>query len=306
MLDRQGLHLRAALFASIRQFFSTRGFLEVDTPIRQPVIIPESNILPLAAEGQYLQTSPELCMKRILASGCDNIFQICPCFRKDERGRNHLEEFTMLEWYRSGADYLQLMEDCEALLAAIATEMAGLSHDVGRMHGAGPFPGIELRVPWQRLTVAEAFSLYSSIPLRQSVAEGRFEEVLVECVEPHLGVSAPAFLTDYPVELASLAKKKDNDPSTVERFELYVHGIELANGFSELTDTVEQRLRFENELASIARAGRKSPEMPERFLHDLQKLPAAAGIALGIDRLFMLLTGERQIDRVVSFAPEDF
>ena len=157
MLDRQGLHLRAALFASVRQFFSTRGFLEVDTPIRQPVIIPESNILPLAAEGQYLQTSPELCMKRILASGCDNIFQICPCFRKDERGRNHLEEFTMLEWYRSDADYLRLMSDCEELLVEIARSMALSFPGSEKIPEGGVFPGINLSVPWERLTVEEAF-----------------------------------------------------------------------------------------------------------------------------------------------------
>ncbi len=121
MLDLPGLHIRAALFRLVRQFFSDRGFLEVDTPVRLPVTIPESNITPLRAEDHFLQTSPELCMKRLLAAGCSKIFQICPCFRKGEHGSRHLEEFTMLEWYRTGADYHQLMSDCDALLFFIAS-----------------------------------------------------------------------------------------------------------------------------------------------------------------------------------------
>ena len=129
MLDIEGLHFRAALLAAIRHFFTGLGFLEVDTPLRQPVLIPESNIVPLTSEGQYLQTSPELCMKRLLAAGCTEIFQICPCFRKGERGRLHLEEFTMLEWYRVGADYRRLMADCEMLLRHIARIS-------GRVHGS--------------------------------------------------------------------------------------------------------------------------------------------------------------------------
>jgi len=306
MLNRQGLHLRAALFSSIRNFFSSRGFLEVDTPIRQPVIIPESNIFPITAEGQYLQASPELCMKRILASGSGSIFQLCHCFRKGERGRLHLEEFSMLEWYRCDADYLQLMDDCEDLLLAVAGDLQQWAGNFGGGGWGEPFPGLYHKKPWARLSVDEAFSRYSPVPLEQSMSEGRFDEVLVEYVEPHLGTTAPVFLFDYPVQLGSLAKKKDNDPSKVERFELYVDGIELANGFSELTDTVEQRQRFALELESIAGAGFVPAGMPERFLEDLQQLPATAGIALGIDRLLMLLVGERQINKVVPFAPDDF
>ncbi len=123
MLDLPGLQMRATLLRLIRSFFYKRGFLEVDTPLRQPVLIPESTIVPFTAEGQYLQTSPELCMKRLLARGCEKIFQICPCFRKGETGRLHLEEFTMLEWYRSRADYQDLMSDCEDLLRFIAQNM---------------------------------------------------------------------------------------------------------------------------------------------------------------------------------------
>jgi lysyl-tRNA synthetase class 2 len=306
MLDRQGLHLRAALFASVRQFFSIQGFLEVDTPIRQPVIIPESNILPLTAEGQYLQTSPELCMKRILASGCDNIFQICRCFRREERGRNHLEEFTMLEWYRRDADYLQLMTDCEELLVEIAGSMALSFPGSEKLTEGGAFTGINLGVPWERMTVEEAFSRYSPLPLQQCIAENCFDEVIVEYVEPNLGCASPTFLYDYPVQMASLARCRENDPTKAERFELYVNGIELANGFSELTDVNEQRRRFIREIGYIEMSGGDSSGIPERFLDDLGRIEAAAGIALGMDRLFMLLAGEREISKAVSFAPGDF
>ena len=302
MLDRQGLHLRAALFASIRRFFSSRGFLEVDTPLRQPVIIPESNIVPLTAEGQYLQASPELCMKRILAAGCDNIFQICPCFRQGERGRYHLEEFTMLEWYRLDVDYRQLMDDCECLLAAVVKDLAGT---VAGGEG-GALVRFDLARPWPRLSVEEAFRRYSPLSLERSMADDCFEEMLVEHIEPHLGCAKPLFLYDYPVEMAALARTKPGQPTRAERFELYLHGVELANGFSELTDAREQRQRFAAELGRIERMGRSHGGMPARFLADLERLPAAAGIALGVDRLFMLLTGCEEIGRAVSFSPEDF
>lgn len=304
MLDPQGLHLRAALFASIRSFFSAQGFLEVDTPIRQPVIIPESNIVPLSSEGQYLQTSPELCMKRILAAGCERIFQLCPCFRKDERGRRHLEEFTMLEWYHRDADYLQLMEDCENLLLHIAVN---LEKTMPGCVGLGVvFAGLDLKKPWERLAVDEAFRRYSPLSLEQALAADCFEEMLVTYVEPNLGVKTPVFLYDYPVQLASLARRKPDDPAKAERFELYLQGVELANGFSELTDIDEQRQRFLGELEKIESSGRRSTGLPERFLDDLGLLTTAAGIAMGVDRLFMLLWGRQGIADVVSFAPDDF
>jgi elongation factor P--(R)-beta-lysine ligase len=305
MLDPQGLRIRAALFAAVRLFFTAQGFLEVDTPLRQPVIIPESNIVPLTADGQYLQTSPELCMKRILAAGCPKIFQICPCFRKDERGRRHLEEFTMLEWYRRDADYHALMTDCEDLLQSVAERLAGILPDAaGREKRISV--DLDLAAPWPRLTVEEAFRRYSPLSLEQAIAGDCFEEILVEFVEPRLGVGSPVFLLDYPAEMASLARRKADEPARAERFELYLNGIELANGFSELTDADEQRQRFRHELDLIERSGRRPAGMPERFLDDLDRLPSAAGIAFGLDRLFMLLMGRHEIGEVVSFAPEDF
>ena len=304
MLDSHGLHLRAAFFRCIRSFFYQQGFLEVDTPLRQPVYLPESNIVPLASEQLYLQTSPELCMKRLLAAGNSKIMQICPCFRKEERGRLHQEEFQMLEWYRTGADYHQLMLDCEELLRFLMKSL--LQQRPGGGAGQQFFSGVTLAARWQRMTVAEAFSRYSPIPLQQALKEDRFDEILVECIEPHLGNGAPVFLYDYPVELGSLARKCRDNPAVVERFELYLHGVELANGFSELTDAEEQRARFVDEIATIKGSTGREVTMPERFLTDLRHLDTAAGIAMGLDRLFMIAMNRQHISEAVTFSSEDF
>lgn len=304
MLDKNGLHLRAAFFQCIRSFFLSQGFLEVDTPIRQPVYIPESNIVPLTSEKEYLQTSPELCMKRLLAAGNDKIFQICHCFRKEEKGRLHLEEFQMLEWYRSGADYYQLMLDCEELLRFIKEN---LNDRLAKsfINGYTLFPGSNLEGQWERLTVTDAFSKYSPMKLDQAMRKGTFDEVLVEYIEPHLGKVSPVFLYDYPVQLGSLARKKAENPAVAERFELYIKGVELANGFSELTDAGEQRQRFIYEIASIKSNPDREAPMPEKFLADLDHLESAAGIAMGLDRLFMIALNHRRISESVTFSPED-
>ena len=302
MLSLERLHLRAAFFRAIRTFFHQQGFLEVDTPIRQPVYIPESNIEPFASETHYLQSSPELCMKRLLAHGCERIFQISHCFRKGESGRLHLEEFQMLEWYRTGCDYFQLRTDCEQLVRFVVEALEDL-----RVKGARGFlPGIDLSAKWQRLTVADAFHQYCPCSLDWALANDRFDEILVEYVEPKLGHQSPVFLYDYPIQLASLAKKSENNPHVAERFELYIKGIELANGFSELTDEVEQRNRFAQEIAAIRIKQGSNARMPERFLEDLAKLGKATGIALGVDRLFMLFLDSSSISSAVTFNPEDF
>ncbi|MDO9040979.1 MAG: EF-P lysine aminoacylase EpmA [Desulfocapsaceae bacterium] len=307
MLDLQGLRFRAAFFHSLRSFFVRQQFLEVDTPIRQPLLIPELNIEPLASEGWFLQASPELCMKRMLAAGCDRIFQLCNCFRKGERGRLHLEEFTMLEWYRKDADYEDLMADCEALLGSLLADLEVMA--LCAFDGEGLRVDdrvISLQPPWDRLSVHEAFARYSPVPIEQAMAADTFDAILVEYVEPNLGKERPLFLYDYPVELGSLARCKEGNPQLAERFELYINGIELANGFSELTDSQEQRQRFEQELSMMEEGRRQRSLMPERFLEELAGLDRAAGIALGVDRLLMLLMGKKSVGEVVSFAPADF
>lgn len=305
MLSVEWLHLRAAFFRSIRSFFSQQGFLEVDTPIRQPVYIPERHIQPFASEGHYLQTSPELCMKRLLAQGCERIFQIAHCFRKGEYGRLHLEEFQMLEWYRTGSDYLQLMTDCERLLRYIVDELPR-PENVSSTNGSGSaLSGVDLTGTWPRLSVAEAFHRYSPVSLDSALEVDRYEEMLVEYVEPALGHDSPVFLCDYPTQMASLARTSTSNPRVAERFELYIKGVELANGFSELTDEVEQRQRFQAEIEAIRERDGHEPDMPERFLEDLAGLDVAAGIALGLDRLFMLYLNTASISSAVTFCPED-
>lgn len=307
MLSYKELHSRAALFRTVRNFFFQHHFLEVDTPIRQPVLIPEANISPLESEALFLQTSPELCMKRLLAAGCSRIFQICPCFRREERGRRHLEEFTMLEWYRSGADYFDLMDDCEALLNYCLTEMSLYWRDLdpGNTLLHSLLDRWHLSRPWRKITVGDAFARWSDVPLEQALADSLFDEILVDDIEPHLGWEAPVFLYDYPISMASLAKRKGDDDSVAERFELYFEGIELANGFSELTDPVEQRERFVVELDRIAADTGRVMALPEKFLSDLEKLPICAGIAFGLDRFCMLLFGKSNIHDAVVFSPED-
>lgn len=309
MLSIERLHKRAAFFRCIRSFFHNQGFLEIDTPLRQPVYLPESNIVPISSEGQYLQSSPELCMKRLLAHGCDKIFQLCHCFRKGEIGKIHLEEFQLLEWYRVGCDYRQLMDDCEALLRFLSQVLTPClvpdgSQTTRNAHEL--FMGTDLSGHWLRLTVADAFAKYSPMSLERAMSTGSFDEILTEYVEPHLGMEAPVFLYDYPHQLASLARRSPLNPNIAERFELYIKGVELANGFSELTDEHEQRNRFEEEIATIQARDGRHVVMPERFLQDLAKFDIAAGIALGVDRLFMLAVNCENINAAVTFAPGDF
>ncbi len=297
--------MRATFFYLIRSFFYNHDFIEVDTPIRQPVYIPERHITPLASEQEFLQSSPELCMKRLLAAGNQKIFQICHCFRKGEKGRLHLEEFQMLEWYRVGADYRQLMLDCEALVRFLLKNLI-TAYGAGDKTDTSFFSGIDVSGGWERISVREAFCRYSPISLEQAMDEGIFDEVLVESVEPHLGTVSPTFLHDYPLVLASLAKKRADNPAVAERFELYINGVELANGFSELTDADEQRARFVDEIAAIKASTGQNAALPERFLADLEQLDSAAGIAMGLDRLFMLALNRQSIDEAVTFSPDDF
>ncbi len=297
--------MRAAFFRCIRNFFYQQDFLEVDTPLRQPVYIPESVIAPVESEGQYLQSSPELCMKRLLAAGCTTLFQICSCFRKDERGRVHLEEFHMLEWYRTDSDYSHLMVDCENLLRHIFVALQGVQSNGTPDSRREIFKGINLQGNWQKLKVKDAFEQYSPVSLVQALEKKCFDEILVEYIEPYLGIDSPLFLYDYPVELASLARKKVDEQTIAERFELYIKGVELANGFSELTDAVEQRMRFQAEIDMIAENCNREISMPEKFLSDIDRLESAAGIALGLDRLFMLAMDYPSISDAVTFAVED-
>ena len=293
--DRKKLQERAAIIRAVRSFFVENGYLEVETPIRLPAVLPESCIEPVRSGEWFLQSSPEQCMKRLLAAGWGRIFQICRCFRANERGRFHLPEMTMLEWYAPEMDQHGLMDECERLFAALVP--AGVMEYQGAE--------ISLAPPWPRLSLARAFDLYADISLDEAMAADCFEETLCRDIEPRLGMDKPLFLTDYPAEMASLAALDPKRPDIAQRFELYVAGVELANGYTELVNPVEQRHRFLEERQEIQAAGADPGPMPERFLRDLGRMPPAAGIALGLDRLVMLLADSAAIDQVVAFAPEE-
>ncbi|MHB8788936.1 MAG: EF-P lysine aminoacylase EpmA [Desulfobulbaceae bacterium] len=300
MISPHRLQQRADLLQAVRSFFRSRGYIEVDTPIRLPVILPETHIKPFSAEGWFLQTSPEQCMKRLLAQGCRQLFQICHCFRKEEVGRLHQSEFTLLEWYHVGWEYGELMAECEEFIRALASAgqgLAGASGDDGLRRGERT---VSLAGPWERLTVQEAFRRYAGLDAHDALRQDRFDELLVTEIEPHLGWDRPVFLYDYPAELASLARRRPDDPTVAERFELYIAGIELANGFSELIDPKEQRLRFAEAIRMSQASGNVYAAMPERFLADLGNLDETAGVALGLDRLLMLLLGCASVAEVIT------
>ena len=291
---RAVINQRARIIQQIRAFFIDRKFLEVETPHRIPANAPELHIDAIRSEDWFLQTSPELCMKRLLAAGYGNLFQVCRCWRANERSNRHLPEYSMLEWYRNDSDYLQLMDDCEQLLIFLCPERQLIWQD----------QRIDLSPPWQRITVAEAFSRYARLPLAEALANDRFDEELALRIEPSLPTDRPVFLTEYPIRHAALAKSKSSDPAVAERFELYVGGHELANAFSELTDPIEQRQRFEREEEQRSHQGKTPYPLPESFLKELANLSSAAGIALGIDRLIMLFCDVAKIDDAVCFTPE--
>jgi lysyl-tRNA synthetase class 2 len=301
-MKKDALWLRANIIKTVRDFFWERGFLEVETPLLIPANAPEEHINPVCTLPSWqLQTSPEICMKRLLCKGHRKLFQVSRCWRSDERGSRHLSEFTMLEWYRAGCDYRALMTDCEELLQHVA--VACLPEHRCYVHNSAqvsPF------VPWQRLSVQEAFLNFGNMEVRHCLQKGLYEEILTSIIEPALaGFDSPVILMDYPTELAALARTKPDNSKLAERFELYVGGLELANGFSELTDPLEQRRRFEEANCKRRKAGLTVLPLPEKFLSTLATMPASAGIALGIDRLVMLSAGVDAIDKIVAFTPEE-
>lgn len=296
---RKNLYLRARIIKAIRTFFETHLYLEVETPYRVPTQAPESHIDAETSGSWFLHTSPELCMKRLLAAGYERIFQICRCFRKHERGQKHLPEMTLLEWYRQGVDYKALMDETEDLIRFVAQSLGQNKTLSYQGHN------IDLTSPWERLSIKEAFKRFSDTSMKTALFEGRFDEIMGLSIEPQLGWRKPTFLLDYPVQKAALARRKTDDPEIAERFELYISGLELCNAFSELTDEKEQRKRFEQEIASQKAMGKTVYSMPEKFLKSLEQMPASSGCALGIDRLVMLIADTRNIDDVVAFTTEE-
>jgi lysyl-tRNA synthetase class 2 len=323
---RPFLLARDRIMASLRQWFRMRGFLEVETPALQVSPGNETHLHAFATEivapdgtraQRYLHTSPEFACKKLLAAGERRIFTFAHAFRNREHGALHHPEFTMLEWYRANEPYEILMADCAAILAETA-KAAGVSRFHWRDRTADPFAKPE------RLTVADAFSRFAEIDLLATLPAGQpdlarmtaaarsagirlagddtwsdiFSRVLVERIEPRLGLGTTTLLDEYPVPEAALARPAA-DPRVAQRFELYACGVELANGYGELTDPAEQRRRFEASMAEKERVyGVRYPVDPD-FIAALAGIPPASGIALGFDRLVMLATGATRIEQVL-------
>jgi lysyl-tRNA synthetase class 2 len=289
------LQLRSRILHAIRCFFHERGFTEVETPARLRAPALELHIDAEPAGDHWLRTSPELHMKRLLAQGHERIFQMGPCFRRGERGDRHHPEYTMLEWYRARADYTDILADTKALVAHVAQAVKGGTsiQYLGRP--------IELLPRWERLTVAEAFQQFAGWNPVAAYDEERFNVDLVEKVEPRLPRDVPCVLTDYPAEAAALARRKPGHPEVAERWELFIGGLELANAYSELTDPAEQRMRFEACAAARRRLGKDVYPLDEDFLSALAAMPPSGGIALGVDRLAMLLADAATLDDVMAF-----
>ena len=320
---RARLVARSRIAAAVRAWFTERAFLEVDTAALQVSPGNETHLHAFATQAEdesgggrplYLHTSPEFACKKLMAAGERRLFSLAHAFRNRERGPLHHPEFTMLEWYRADAPYDDVMADAISLLQAAARAANAVTFR-WRDKTLDPFASAE------RLTVAEAFQRHAGIDVlstlgnRDALANAAtasgvrvaaddtwgdvFSKVLVARIEPNLGLGKPTLLYEYPAEEAALARPKPGDARVAERFELYGCGVELANGFGELTDAAEQRRRFAEQMAEKQRRYGERYPIDEEFLAALALMPAASGVAMGFDRLVMLATGATRIDDVV-------
>ena len=290
------LRLRAKAMEAVRRFFTERDFVEVETPSIVPC--PGLDVHLSAFEVRdpggrtvgWLATSPEYQMKRLLSAGAERIFQLCRSYRAEEHGRHHEREFSMLEWYRAHATSDDVIRDTEGLMTRIAEAIGSADAAV-------------LSSPWDRMTVDEAFDRHARRRV-DPADEETFFRIWAEEVQPALGAERPVVVTHWPASMASLAKLHPD--GTADRFEAFFRGIELCNGFGELTDAAEQRRRFERDRAHRREAGLPVYPIDERFLEALAAgMPESGGNALGIDRALMLLTGASSIQSVMPFPAED-
>ncbi|MGQ0685692.1 EF-P lysine aminoacylase EpmA [Bradyrhizobium sp.] len=327
---RPFLLARREITRAIRAWFEEQGFAEVETGILQVSPGNETHLHAprtelIRADGsrmtRYMRTSPEFACKKLLAAGEQKIFEFARVFRDHERGDLHLPEFTMLEWYRANAHYDAIMADAVVVIAH-AAQATGIGSFSFRGRHCDPFAEPEL------LTVASAFERFAGIDLLATIMGGEgdrpalaaaakdrvrvadddtwsdiFSKVLVEHVEPHLGLGRLTLLFEYPAPEAALARTKPSDPRVAERFELYACGVELANGFGELTDPVEQRHRFTASMDEKERRYGERYPLDDEFLAAVAHMPEASGVALGFDRLVMLASGAPRIEQVVWTPP---
>jgi elongation factor P--(R)-beta-lysine ligase len=336
---RHALLVREAVVDGVREFFKRAGFMEMDTPllVAQPGTEPYLEVFetdlklhPTGEHRGFLTTSPELSMKKLLAAGLGNLFQICKSFRNAEGLSDyHNPEFTILEWYRTNADYTNVMQDCEQLLLFLlqslreknlipTAESSTLLDYQGQTY--------ELAAPWERITVQEAFEQFAHVPEEVllsdqiipvarkrgylSSSEQSWEEayntIFLNEVEPQLGKTKPTILYEYPASQAALSQKKVDDQRYAERFEFYLGGLELGNAFTELTDWQEQQERMLADLAERDRLGKTKYELDEEFIKALkQGMPPTGGIAVGVDRLIMLFANAASVRETLAFPIED-
>ncbi len=303
----EAIHARARLYQQIRAFFGERGCLEVDTPLLSPYTNPDPNIASISAglsdSHRYLQTSPEFSMKRLLAAGSGSIYQICHAFREGEQGTKHRSEFTLLEWYRVGYDYRRLMDEMETLINVLS----GQQNQFRRLSYATLFEEfLDLAV------FAIELPELREICLQQIPGTDVSQLTFNQCLDLLISLAiAPKmqgylFVYDYPLSQAALARPSRGNLRVAERFELFFNGLELANGFSELTDAKQQRARFEADNRVREQTGLPQYELDEHLLAALEAgLPDCAGVALGLDRLIMVLLKLDSIDQVMAFASID-
>jgi len=329
------LHARNRIAAALRDYFAEQNFVEVDTPALQVCPGMEPHLTAFAtdlrepfndqARQLYLHTSPEFAMKKLLTGGMERIFQLAKTWRNAERSATHHPEFTMLEWYRAGQGWRDVASDCEALVRTAYAASVDRRGETSIIHRESK--SCDLLQAWEYISVASAFERYCGIDLlattqnalnpdRDALAEAArrkeirvnaddnwdtiFFRLFLERIEPNLGIGAPTILFDWPLSMAALARQNPNDDRVAERFEVFICGLELANGFGELTDAAEQRRRFEMESAKKQALYGYSYPIDEDFLAALvHGMPESAGIALGFDRLVMLCTGAATIDDVI-------
>ena len=334
---------RARLQGAVRAHLAARGFDEVETPCLVPApgmephihafetsFVPEAGVPEAGGGGGragsplWLHSSPEYAMKRLLADGFERIFQLARVFRNGELSSTHNPEFTMLEMYRAGTDHRGIMEDLEQAVEAGARALHPAGGTQLRWHGRA----VDFAAPFDRVPVAAAFAR-AGVDLESCGGDARrlraaaiargldagpegerfgdvFFRIFLQAIEPALGHSRPVYLTDWPASMAALSRIRRDDPRWAERFELYAAGLELANGFSELNDAVEQRRRLIEEQGERRRLSRPVYPLDERFLAAVGRMPDAGGVALGLDRLLMLLTGAERIRDVLLFPAGDF
>ena len=283
------LEERAKIVSAIRRFFDGRGFVEVETAVRIAAPAPEEHIdCPPVVGGGYRRASPELQMKKLLAAGMDKIYQIGPCFREGEKGSRHNPEFTMIEWYRKGADYLVIKEDLWSLVSSLMSSREDFRRKTG-----------DAKAGFETLAVRDAYLRYAGWDPWTDWDQDRFDFDMATKIEPAIKeMGGGVFLMDYPPQAASLAKLRED---VAERWEFYWDGMELANCFTELCDRDEQLRRFESAKEERKRLKESDYPIDYEFIESLPQMKSAAGVALGIDRLVMILTKTKEISAVRAY-----